>query len=164
MSYGAYRKHLAAAEAYDARARAHRARAERHRSLAFGGPKEDADEDARWRYNVRYFTLHPNEESLYTEDEKALWVKEIGEEYNGKPWDELPADVQERVAIVHRPPKAREEEQKRFWDLVDQANINEARQEAAKKRMGGVRQPYETFAGQVVYPGDEGYIENYDPL
>ena len=160
MSYGAYRKHLAAAEAYDARARAHRARAERHRSLAFGGLEEDADK--RWRYHASYFTLHPNEESLYTEDEKALWVKEIGEKYNGRRWDELPADVQERVAIVHRPPEAREEEQERFWDLVDEADKNEARKEAAKKRVNGVLQPYKTYGDSVVYPGDDGYIDNYD--
>jgi hypothetical protein len=160
MSYGAYRKHLAAAEAYDARARAHRARAERHRSLAFGEHEEDEDE--RWRYNVRYFMLHPNEESLYTDDEKALWVKEM-EQYNGKRWNELPADVQERVAIIHRPPKARKDEQERFWNLVDEENERHARQEAAKQLVGGVLQRYKTYRDSVVYPGDDGYIDTYEP-
>jgi hypothetical protein len=117
MSYGAYRKHLAAAEAYDARARAHRARAERHRSLAFGGGEEDAQwrklwagADANWRFqaNTNHRDYQWNYPAIVRED--GTYENKDGDEisqqelhkYDDLPWEALPAHIQQWV--TRKPP------------------------------------------------------------
>jgi hypothetical protein len=162
MSYGAYRKHLAAAEAYDARARAHRARAERHRSLAFGGPEEDAAKDAQWRLNPRDLQLSDRDASTLNEEEQTHILQEYAREYGGKPWDQLPAYVQEMVVYNWRPPKGRRDADDRYWDLIDEGKERHARQEAAKRLVGGVPQPYRWHNNAISWPGDPGYSENYE--
>jgi hypothetical protein len=137
----AYRKHLAAAEAYGARARAHRARAERHRSLAFGGwpwlkwwdreEKAKPVNDAGWTFEEvdnhidfisgrsgRYASVARADGRYMGEDETGTIV--IGHrellKYVGKKWEDIPPHIQE--GVLEGPPSVQEERKKKYDEYL----------------------------------------------
>jgi hypothetical protein len=105
----AYRKHLAAAEAYGARACAHRARAERHRSLAFGGGNLWAAADATWRFQPDNHEDYVYDSPATVRDDGTYVHKDGGrisrqelDEYDDQPWEALPVHIQQ--GVIRKPP------------------------------------------------------------